>query len=460
MTERKRNILLETPSTLYLGLIKNLVIGVFVAFFCYFVVLIGMNFFINNIYLSEGSKQDRVEEYIADLQDFVDGEAISSEDFDKISGWAQDNRYIYLLLYNEDNTLFFASDKDSEDTGGATVGYPSRDELIAAAMAGGLHSVELTDGTLLVSVAEYSEYRYYDIANVLSFVTAFIALGVVLVNYIRQIISRIKKLEGDVSTVAAGNTEHLIFVEGRDEISGLSEGVERMRRAMLLNLEREREAMDANKELVTSMSHDIRTPLTVLLGYLDMMKTQTEDDEVLHGYVLSSEKTAMRLKQLSDDMFQYSLAFGDVGSKIELEEYDARTLTEQMLSEHILLLMEQGYEVKLDNFDEHLDEGSVLLTDAPNLMRIIDNVFSNIYKYADPKQPIEIRAKRVGNSIVTFEFKNSVRKDNFAAESNRIGLKTCAKLARFIAEGFSCDNDGDTFTAKLSLKITAPRRIG
>lgn len=463
LTDKKRRGKIEAPSTLYLGLIKNIAISVFVAFFCYLAVRIGMDLYINKSYLAEENKSERLSLFINELEEFVDGEDITHATFYKLAEWASDEKYRYMLVYDDEGELIFSTEIKSagQNGGGVTVGYPTVEELAAMAQSNGSVTVLLEDGSVIyVSVAEYSEYFYYDMANVLSLLAAVLALGVVLVNYFRQIISRIKKLEREVSIVSSGNTEHLIFTEGRDEISSLSEMVERMRRAMLVNLEREREAREANKELVTSMSHDIRTPLTVLLGYLDMMKTQTGDDEVLHSYVISSEKTAMRLKTLSDEMFKYSLAFGDVGAGVDLEEYDARTLAEQMLSEHVLLLMENGYDVRLENIDNNIEEGSFLLTDAPNLMRIIDNIFSNIRKYADPAKPIVISARRVGGSVVIFEFRNSILKDNHGAESNRIGLRTCVKLAKFIAEGFSYDTDGDEFVAKLSIKLIPPTYIG
>lgn len=451
---------MSTPSsTLYFGLLKNIFIAVFVALFCFLAVRIGLDLYMNHIYLSEEQKKERIDSFVSELQDFATEEEVSSLTTYKIADEANSKSYYFLLGYDEGGEILFSTDVDFFwQNGGVTVKYPTREELIISAQQNGLFKIQLTDGELTVAVAEYKEYFNYDLANVLSFMAAVIALGVVLVNYLRQIISRIKKLEKDVSVVSSGDTSHLIFSEGRDEISSLSENVEKMRRTMLLTLEREREAMDANKELVTSMSHDIRTPLTVLLGYLDMMKTQTSGDKVLHGYVLSSENTAMRLKNLSDDMFKYSLAFGDVGSKIELEEYDARTLAEQMLSEHILLLIENGYDVKLDSFDGYIEDGALFRTDPPNLMRIIDNIFSNIRKYADPKKPIKISARRVGDDLVIFEFRNSVLRDNYGAESNRIGLKTCVKLAKFIAEGFSYELDEDEFVAKLSLKMIMPKK--
>ena len=215
---------------------------------------------------------------------------------------------------------------------------------------------------------------------------------------------------------------------------------------MLESLENEKAALNANSELITSMSHDIRTPLTVLIGYLDIMKMYSKD-EVMMEYIKSSEKTAMRLKKLSDDMFKYLLVFGNSAKPAELEEYDGMMLIEQMLSEHVLLLREHGYEVK---FDMPSESGVKVLTNAPDLMRIIDNVFSNIGKYADREKPIEIKVE-IGGDRVSMTFTNAISADASMAESNKIGLKTCAKIAELISSEFSYSVSDDVFTVTVGL---------
>jgi signal transduction histidine kinase len=154
-------------------------------------------------------------------------------------------------------------------------------------------------------------------------------------------------------------------------------------------------------------------------------------------------------------MFKYLLAFGDTGEGILHEEYDAGTLLEQMLSEHILLLSESGYEVELDESELEIPEGTVVKTDAENLMRIIDNVFSNLYKYADIGSSVKIRLSG-GKERVVFECENRIRTDDFVAESNHIGLKTSERLASFVAEEFSYRREDERFISRLVLRVYIP----
>ena len=223
-----------------------------------------------------------------------------------------------------------------------------------------------------------------------------------------------------------------------------------MRSTMLENVKKEREAMDANAELVTSMSHDIRTPLTVLLGYLDIMKLHAPSEEMM-SYINASEKTALRLKKLSDDMFSYFLLFGGGAAEVDMQEYDASTLVDQMLSEHVLLLTEQGYTVEM-NMAYMTHDDLVVRTDANLLKRIVENLMSNILKYADRERPITLSGRvEDGTLVVTVE--NFIPAEINDADSNKIGLKTCVKLAKLMDASLTAGESDGKFTVHLRMPV-------
>ena len=224
-----------------------------------------------------------------------------------------------------------------------------------------------------------------------------------------------------------------------------------MRSSIIENYKRKKEALDANTELITSMSHDIRTPLTVLLGYIDVMRSHSADDMEMQEYLNAAENTAMRLKKLSDDMFGYFLVFAKDEEKIKLEKYDVITIFEQLLSEHVLLIRESGYEINLSFDDEGLRDKTVLL-DIASVLRIVDNMFSNLYKYADKNEKINISIATFDNSL-KLSFENKIRRDGATVESNGIGLKTCAKLADFMGARFEQITSEDSFIVNIYLQI-------
>ena len=263
----------------------------------------------------------------------------------------------------------------------------------------------------------------------------------VFIIFFSKILSRVTRLAADVNRVAEGDMTYWIRSQGNDEISRLSSQVENMRSSILENLEREREVRATNEELITSMSHDIRTPLTVLLGYIDVMKMHPHD-EAMGEYIKATEATAMRLKKLSDDMFGYFLVFGDKAIEANIQDYDGTTLLSQMLDEHILLLHENGYSVSYEE-GPGLD-GVSIMTDAPKAMRLIDNIFSNLHKYSDSERPITVSVGAEGGRI-SLTVENGIASGSRTAESNGIGLKTCVKLAELLDIGFEYERLSDSY---------------
>lgn len=465
------------------------------------------NLYINNEYLSEEQKEIREKELLSDLQEYIDKNKISADNTEKIADWARENRYVYLLIY-KGNELFFTSDDmpevapddegaespggvtdgedsttpgtstggdnnkdtDSEEsgstesgkgdsnTGGVTVQYPSREELLEYAKQNEMYLLNLAkpDETkdyppVFAQFTEYTEYFYYDIVNIVFLLIAALAVVVIMIFYIRRVTGRIIRLGDDINRVAAGDTESIITADGKDEIGELAVNVESMRSSIVENYKREKEALDANTALITSMSHDIRTPLTVLLGYMDVMRAHADGDERMQEYIKAAESTAMRLKKLSDDMFGYFLVFGGKKLSAEIEKYEAETLIEQMLTEHILLIRESGYTLELCGFDSGVLSGKSVLADANSLVRIFDNAFSNLYKYADKEKPIKIELSADPCNII-IKFSNYIRKDGEKVESNGIGLKTCVKLAEMMNAKFEYGGDENIYNVMLSLQ--------
>ena len=165
----------------------------------------------------------------------------------------------------------------------------------------------------------------------------------------------------------------------------------------------------------------------------------------------------MRLKKLSDDMFSYFLVFGGNEIETNLESYHAETLIWQMLSEHIFLLKERGYSVDLSTPEEEEFSRAHITTDVQRLVRIFDNIFSNIYKYADAREPVTVNVRWDACRII-LEFTNKISRDNPNVESNGIGLKTCKKLSEILGVEFVCREDGERYTVSIVLSVCAPER--
>ncbi len=474
--EKAREKLLSLKTTMALTITFGLVFAVLV----YFLVEMVGTYVINEVYLSEENRTEREEYYVDALQQYVVANSLTGEDAAAFASWARGNRYVYLMVYKDDQ-LFFDSGapeekppeqspsddnveggdtttgggaENGENTGsgsGITVRFPTREELIEYAEANDAHIINTSDDkVLVVNMADYTEYLYYDIINIAAIVSAVIVLFIIIMLRFHGVTERISRLARSVSVVADGDMQHSVGIEGYDEIADLSRNVENMRTSILESVESERAVMDANAELITSMSHDIRTPLTVLLGYLGMMKERATEDRVMTEYVGASEKTALRLKKLSDDLFAYFLLFGTGAADVKMERYGVHMLFDQMLSEYVLLLREQGYTVEFDIGEVDAE----ISTDPSQMMRIFENLISNILKYADKSHPVSIIAMPSGDKF-SLRLTNKIKENRDSAESNGIGLKTCNKLSQMLGVGFAAEEHGDMFLVEINFDVQA-----
>lgn len=462
-----------------------LAVGIFMGSF-----ILG-NFLVWKYYLDDNMVQKRVNQYIGDFQEYVTANRLFTTDMNRINAWVSSSRYMELVIYKDSQLIYSPEwfEKVTEASTGnvteETSGYTSADSTqnvsemptgsqkpnygegrdfrdylnedsrkeyentLSDILDGNreLSPVVFTDGTLLVTVVDYSENLMHSGVIILSFALAFTVLMIVMMIAFSKLTMRITRLAANVKMVERGDMGIPIYSKGKDEIATLASDINSMRKSIVSNMSKEREAWEANAELITAMSHDIRTPLTVMMGYLDLMELQC-DDETMAEYLNTCRENAVKLKKLSDDMFRYFLVFGRKELDLELCKYPAQSVVHHMLDEHIILLEEQGY-VTVKESD---DADGEICVDLINLGRVVDNIFSNIRKYADKDKPVKF-------SVYVSDGRLNIKVENFVTqapivESNEIGLKTCHKIMEQMGGEFVSQRNDNTFIATVSLPIS------
>ncbi len=445
-----------------------MLIGLVVAGAIFTVAWKAGGFIVWRYYLDEDKVEQRNRQNIENFQKYVLDEKLSINDTELIKKWS-DGKYIELVVYKNGSLVFtpdwFETDTDGSDdsdiyndiisgergfeqylTEEARIRYERiLNDILDENQ--NLSPIIFRDGTLLAAVIDYSEDFVYNIVFIISLGLAFVVFAVIMAFCFTNITARITRLAHNVKKVEQGQINMPVNIEGNDEISTLASDVNSMRNTVVENMSKEREAWEANAGLITAMSHDIRTPLTVLLGYLDLMQIQNHDP-VMREYLEACRENALRLKKLSDDLFSYFLVFGKRNFDITLNKYNSDDVLRHMIEEHTILLAEKGYV-----FEKVWDaENREINIDTVYLGRVIDNVFSNIGKYADVNSPVRISVY-VKNGYITLEFENTVC-DGKGAESNGIGTKTCSKIMEQMGGSFVCENVKGKFVTIVNLPVS------
>ena len=194
-----------------------------------------------------------------------------------------------------------------------------------------------------------------------------------------------------------------------------------MRLSVLEQMERETEAVSANNLLITSLSHDLRTPLTKLMGYLELLQyKKDQSDEERRMYLQKTIEKAGQIRDMTDEMFQHFEV--RPAENQELAPVSGAVFLGQLISEQCWDLQAEGF-----NIQPPVMDGSYLLqVRVEDIKRVFDNVFSNLKKYADPHSPIRISTGQTEEEI-WISLENHIRK-SLGTESRGIGVPTMQML--------------------------------
>jgi signal transduction histidine kinase len=373
--------------------------------------LIGMHF--SETSISEEHTEQEVENFRA----YVSENNIATQDSVSIQSWINAEKYVLMNIYKNDFLVYSSSAPSFT----ALRGYKMR-QITPPWLR--LYDITFADGEAKVDITWLASSSYYDVADafclalsILCFVVIFLLFIKGRINYVNQLANELKILEG-------GELNYGITVKGNDEIADLANGIDEMRKSFLERLKSEEEARNANSELITAMSHDLRTPLTILIGFLDVVYYKKHhSEEQLERYIANSREKAYQIKELSDKLFEYFLVSGSPDQEVNLQRFDGNALIMQLIGEHVLSLNDQGFMVKIASDVP----GCTLEIDIIAIRRVFDNLFNNIEKYADPDFPVLISFEKTEKEL-SVTISNSIREEQPAVESTGLGLKNCAKI--------------------------------
>lgn len=459
---------------LNMKVVISVIIGILLAFAVYVALNKLESTLVYNYYTSDKAYSQSLDNSFAELREYIKKKNISSTDSESMKKWLEDNPYTYLTVYDnyggyfEDGwvaegesrstkietaktTITESTDKEKEKDG-------KRGPRLTAEkhINGNDRVVSFSDDDYYVYMEIYREEGFRRIMKIVELIVAFVVILGVVTAYTTSITARIADISKDVTRITSGDINADIQTSGSDEIGVLAEGIDNMRYSLIERLEGEKAAWDANSRLITSMSHDIRTPLTSLVGYLDIIEGgKYESEDELHQYIQACRNKAFQLKELSDKLFQYFLVFGGEKNPQKLEVLDGDILFQQLLTEHVAELISYGYIVTMD----YKIEGKLVETDISSLRRLFDNIFSNIMKYADKRKSIKVNAitkytdADKESEEFLFRFENKISHEARQVESTKIGVMTCEKIAKDLGGRYSWSDDEDIYITQFAFPV-------
>lgn len=399
----------------------------------FFVAQAGANHALDAMSADEAFEEKQNALVASDVQQYVRENDLSIADANRLWDMPGVDVSFFIMLYSDGALI---------DAQGEVGYYLNKEDT------GRLYPISFSDGEMQMYIWNYGYYAsYYRIADAVCCVLAFIAFVTLFVCLIRKKLRYILQLEQELSLLEGGDLEHAITVRGNDELGSLARGIDDMRRSFIERQQGEAEAIRANQSLVTAMSHDLRTPLTSLLGYIELMQSgQYADEAQLRHFISASRNKVYRIKEMTDALFEYALCSGGE-SPAQLRSIDAYKLFSQLITEHAFELESAGFKTTLllPAFRASVQ------ADPVRLARVFDNISSNIKKYADPAQEVRLELSLAGTWVRICVVNRANAKS--AAESNHIGLKTCERILQQHNGRFSAQCVDGSFSVTIELPV-------
>lgn len=286
------------------------------------------------------------------------------------------------------------------------------------------------------------------------------AQAVFLILLLRQF----ARLRAGGERIARGDYTHPIETRGLwRECRRHADNLNNVQTGVAAAVEEKMKSERLRTELITNVSHDIKTPLTSIINYVDLIKKEPQENERMQEYVEVLDRQSARLKKLIEDLMEASKASSG-SMPVEPAVCDATVMLTQVVGEY----EERTKEKELDIVVESIEPPANIYVDGRHLWRIIDNLMSNICKYAMQGTRVYINLERCGSMIIlTFRnisrdrlrmdseelFGRFVRGDSSRnMEGNGLGLSIAKSLTELMHGNLAVQIDGDLFKVILSFE--------
>lgn len=395
----------------------------------------------------------RIEKSISDLQAYIDKNNLSSTDQLEIYYWYKRHPLIYFYIEKDGKIIYNYYADYTQDDPATIVEYNK--ELVENSNLDYLYTftytISLADGDCTLRGFEDFQFELYNIIQNTNFILCAALVIIIITLNVRKKIHYIKEVTSGINILEAGDLDYDIPEKGQDEISNVAKSLNSMRVALAQQMENEKKALQANNSLVTALSHDLRTPLTTQMGYLEILKEHRYNSpQEMDKYICTALDTCHQIKEMSDRLFEYFLAFDPNPKRADdaLEELSGMDFFMQIISELTPPLIDQGYSFNLQDSNEDF----IIKVNVDDILRVFNNVFTNIDKYADESAPIDISFKKnYDYAVITFS--NQIRNTPRKNESAKIGLISISSLMKRQGGSSKTYTSNGLFTLELKFPI-------
>ncbi|WP_369281833.1 histidine kinase dimerization/phospho-acceptor domain-containing protein [Oscillibacter sp. GMB15532] len=380
---------------------------------------------------------------LQNLQEHISSCKASALDYHLVSNWVKERELTSLSLYYGERLIY-----DS------TISYHAGN-LLSGRVTAPLpwqktYPLRFRDVEVTAVVSTFARHRFEDQLNFVCLAVFFFVFLLIMLWYMHKKVVYIHRLAKEIRNMEAGNLNNPITLRGNDELSALAQDVDKMRHALLRQMILFQKARKDRDQFAVHMSHDLRTPITSLIGYLDIVNQKRYPDQsIQEQYLHKAEEKALQLKNLSENMFSHFMVSMDEAQSDNA--FCDNATVDSLIQDGVFMLESQLLQAVVAKAPQ--EDGVFFAIKKASLQRILDNIFSNLLKYADPTFPIEIEFKKT-EQMLTLSFSNhTLQKNSDTVASAGVGLKSAREIASQSGGMLQITKEASLFRINLSLCV-------
>lgn len=384
------------------------------------------------------------------LQSYTKANNISASKGEDFTEWNDEHHYVSILIVRENEAMCYNSfvsynmtytedDKETFHWGSKSLPvytyalYFNNGECAKLVLSGYLDMV-------------YSPLRKAICLGVfvLSFVSTFYLLFKRYIRYIAEI-------EDNVTLICNKKFDKEIEIKGSSELTSLACKINHMSDTIEMLLMGEEVKLQQQEQFVKSIAHDIRTPLTSIIGYLELLTNKERfNPKDNQKFISKALEKANHIKTLTDDLFSFEESY----KRLVFEELDGNIFLVQFISSMFNYLKANDIDLR---YTSNIESNFRLITNITLMMRLIDNICSNIIKHSDPSAPVDCLTY-ISDGFCIMEVRNKQVTSNSVQETTKsegsgFGLLICKEIMSNLNGRIVVDQSNDDFCLTLYFKI-------